>query len=185
MNKAVFLDRDGTINVDKAYLYQIEDFEYMPDVIEGLKKLQTAGYLLIIVTNQSGIARGFYTREDYKRLDRWMKGDLAKNGVYITASYYCPHHPQAVIVRYRTECDCRKPCTGMFIKAAADWDIDLSASYAIGDKPRDVAICRNTACRGILIEADSRDKRDLQNVMRVSCFAEAVECIISKEEKIN
>jgi len=185
MNKVVFLDRDGTINVDKAYLYQVEDFEYMPDVIEGLKELQTAGFLLIIVTNQSGIGRGFYTEEDYRKLDRWMKEDLEKKGVHIAASYYCPHHPQAMITKYRMECDCRKPCTGMFIKAIADWNIDLSESYAIGDHLRDVAICQNTACRGIVIEAKHKDENELYNVIRVSRFAEAVEYIISKEEKIS
>ena len=99
MNKAVFLDRDGTINVDKEYLSRIEAFEYLPGTIEGLKILQDAGYLLIIVTNQSGIARGYYREEDYLNLENWMVNDLAQKGIKISASYYCPHHPNGKVVK--------------------------------------------------------------------------------------
>ena len=100
MNKAVFLDRDGTINIDKNYLYRKEDFEFMPGAIDGLKKLQEAGYLLIVITNQSGIARGYYTEADYEKLTEYMKSELQKKGVFLTEVLYCPHHPEGVISEY-------------------------------------------------------------------------------------
>lgn len=151
MNKAIFLDRDGTINVDKAYLSKIEDFEYLPGVIEGLKLLQNAGYKLIIVTNQSGIARGYYTEEDFLKLNDWMIHDLKSKGIEVSKVYYCPHHPSGKIEKYRVNCDCRKPNLGMYRQAIRDFDIDVSASYAIGDKIRDSYICASTDCRGFLI----------------------------------
>ena len=151
MNKAIFLDRDGTINVEKNYLYKIEDFEFLPGVIEALKKFQDAGYLLIIITNQSGIGRGYYSENDFKKLNDWMLSTLKKFGVTITAVYYCPHLPDAKIKKYRKECECRKPNLGMYNQAIKDYDLDLSKCYAIGDKIRDCAICESTACNGYLI----------------------------------
>lgn len=151
MNKAIFLDRDGTINVEKHYLYKIEDFVFLPGVIDALKKLQDAGFLLIIITNQSGIARGYYSEEDFHKLNDWMMDFLRSNGVMITAIYYCPHLPEAKIERYRKSCQCRKPLLGMFEKAVSDYNINLSQSFAIGDKMRDCTICEETACRGFLI----------------------------------
>ena len=151
MNKAVFLDRDGTINVEKNYLYKIEDFEFIPGVIEGLKLLQDAGFLLIIITNQSGIARGYYTEEDFNRLNNWMLNQLVEYGVNIAKVYYCPHLPDATVKEYRIDCECRKPNLGMYYQAIRDYDIDLGQSYAIGDKIRDCAICESTDCNGYLI----------------------------------
>lgn len=151
MNKAVFLDRDGTINVDKAYLSKIEDFEYLPGAIDGLRMLQEAGFILIILTNQSGIARGYYTEDDFQKLNEWMLHDLSKRGIEISKVYYCPHHPTASVEKYRFECECRKPKLGMYKKAIEEFDIDISQSFAIGDKIRDLAICEKTAFRGYLI----------------------------------
>lgn len=151
MNRAIFLDRDGTINVEKHYLHKIEDFEFLPGVIEGLKLLQDAGFLLIIVTNQSGIGRGYYSEEDFNVLTKWMMQILEQSGVKITQVYFCPHLPDAMIEKYRKDCDCRKPRLGMYLKAVEDYDIDLSQSYVIGDKIRDCAICKDTECRGLLV----------------------------------
>lgn len=151
MNKAVFLDRDGTINVDKAYLSKIEEFEYLPGVIQGLRMLQDAGFILIIVTNQSGIARGYYTEENFLELNKWMLSDLRKKGIKIAKVYYCPHHPNGKIEKYKLDCNCRKPKLGMYEEAIEDFDIDLSRSFTIGDKIRDLAICEKTSCRGYLI----------------------------------
>lgn len=153
MNKAIFLDRDGTINVDKAYLSKIEGFAYLPGVIEGLRLLQEAGFILIIITNQSGIARGYYTEADFQKINEWMLRDLAEKGIEISKVYYCPHHQMAALEKYRIECDCRKPKLGMYKKAIEEFDIDLSQSFAIGDKIRDSAICEKTACRGFLISS--------------------------------
>ena len=163
MNKAIFLDRDGTINVEKHYLYKIEDFEFMQGVIEGLRLLQEAGYLLIIITNQSGIGRGYYTEEDFNILNNWMLEKLKEEGVIINAVYYCPHLPDAAVDIYKIDCECRKPKLGMFLQAIKDYDIDLSQSYAIGDKIRDCAICESTPCRGYLV-ADSEKEAVIEAV---------------------
>lgn len=163
MNRAIFLDRDGTINVEKHYLHKIEDFEFLPGVIEGLKLLQDAGFLLIIVTNQSGIGRGYYSEEDFNVLTKWMMQTLEQSGVKITQVYFCPHLPDAMIEKYRKDCDCRKPRLGMYLKAVEDYDIDLSQSYVIGDKIRDCAICNDTECRGFLV-ADNEKAEIIEDV---------------------
>ena len=163
MNKAIFLDRDGTINVEKNYLYKIEDFEFLPGVVEGLKQLQNAGYLLIIITNQSGIARGYYTEENFFRLNNWMLRDLNNKGIRITHVYFCPHHPEATIERYKKDCNCRKPQLGLFIQACLDYNIDLTQSYAIGDKLRDCSISRCQIHKCYLI-GDTEKKSILEDV---------------------
>ena len=149
--KAIFLDRDGTINVDRRYVHRIEDFDFLPGAVEGLRILQDAGYALIVITNQSGIARGYYTEEDFLRLNAYMAETLAKRGVVIADTLYCPHLPDAKIIRYRKDCGCRKPKPGLYYEAAKKWDIDFSQSWAVGDRARDCAICAETDCKGILI----------------------------------
>lgn len=156
MNKAIFLDRDGTINVEKNYLHKIEDFEFLPGAIDGLKLLYGAGYFLIIITNQSGIGRGYYTEEEFIALNDWMMEELEKEGVHISKVYYCPHLPNARVEKFRKICTCRKPALGLFEQAMKDFDIDLSLSWAIGDKIRDCSICEKTACRGVLIAENEK-----------------------------
>ena len=151
MNKAIFLDRDGTINVEKHYLYKIEDFEFLPGAIDALRELQRAGYLLIVITNQSGIGRGFYTEDDFQKLNDWMVCTLKEQGVTIADVYYCPHLSDAEIEVYRKDCSCRKPKLGMYKQAILDYNIQIGHSYAIGDKIRDCAICKSTPCKGFLI----------------------------------
>ena len=157
LNKAVFLDRDGVINVDKGYVYKIEDFEYLEGAIDNLRKYQKLGFLLIVITNQSGIARGYFTEEQYLALERWMISDLRSKGIFITACFYCPHLPDAIVPKYRCKCDCRKPGTALFHKAAEMYDIDLSESIAIGDKARDLTICNESGARGILLSNGWKD----------------------------
>lgn len=169
MNKAIFLDRDGTINVDKNYLYKVEDFEFLPGAVEGLRALQSSGFLLIIITNQSGIARGFFTLEDFLRLNDFMLTELENLGVHISKVYYCPHGPGST-------CHCRKPETGLFEQAVSEFNIDLSKSFAIGDKMRDCSICLKTECRGFLINAQS----DNEKITRVSSLLEAAKIITAK-----
>lgn len=179
MNKAVFLDRDGTINVEKHYLYKITDFEFIPGALDGMKLLSNAGYLLIIITNQSGIARGYYTEDDYQTLNRYMLQECEKNGIKITDTYYCPHLPEARIKDYSLDCECRKPKTGLFRQAIEKYNIDLSTSYAIGDKLRDLSICEKTACMGYLIDGFNSENGELPaGVKAVSSLAEAAEDIL-------
>ena len=166
MRKAVFLDRDGTINVDKNYLYKIEDFEFFPRAVEALQLLQSSEYLLIIITNQSGIARGYFTENDFIRLNDFMLNELEKLGVHISKSYYCPHGPNS-------KCNCRKPKTGLFEQAVKEYNIDLSKSFAIGDKLRDCSICLTTKCRGFIINGKSNN----ENIKSVSNLFEAAKII--------
>ena len=157
LRPAAFLDRDGTINVDKEYLYRIEDFEYLDGAAEGMRLLQDWGYALVIITNQSGIARGYYAEDDYFRLMEWMLADLAERGIYISGAYHCPHHLAGTVEKYAKSCNCRKPKTGLFYKAAEELGIDLDRSIAIGDKVRDLEICRETGARGFLLSEDGMD----------------------------
>ena len=131
MTKAVFLDRDGVINIDKAYVSKIEDFEFCEGVFEALKHFQNLGYLLIVVTNQSGIGRGYYSEENFQILSDWMQKELLHVKIKIDAIYHCPHAPEV-------NCACRKPKSGMFLKAIEDFDIDVANSWMIGDKETDM-----------------------------------------------
>ena len=136
MRRAIFLDRDGVINEDLGYVGKREDFHFLPGVFEALQYFQKLGFLLIIVTNQSGIARGYYTVQDFLSLSEWMKEELRKRDITITDIFYCPHHPE-------DGCECRKPKPGMILEAAKRYDIDLSASWMIGDKPSDIEAAKN------------------------------------------
>ena len=159
MNKAIFLDRDGTINVEKHYLYKIEDFEFLPGVIAALKKLQDVGFLLIIITNQSGIARGYYSEEDFLKLNTWMLDELKRHDVFILDVYYCPHLPDASIDKYRKTCECRKPKLGMFDQAVIEHNIDLGHSFS---QEKDVVIeeIRSGKRRNICYAASLSDCAD-------------------------
>ncbi len=163
MNKAIFLDRDGTINVDNDYIYLKEDFEFIPGAIEALKIFQDMGYVLIIITNQSGIARGYYTIEDFYKLNQWMMNFLKKHNILISRVYFCPHHKNAKILKYRCDCECRKPKIGMYNKAIQDFDLDIKNCIAVGDKIRDCSICFTTECRGYLI-GENEDNNIINNV---------------------
>lgn len=168
MNKAVFLDRDGTLNVEKNYLYKISDFEYLEGAKEALKIFQDLGYLLIVITNQSGIARGFYTEEDFYKLSSWIENDLSESGIVLTKQYYCPHLPDSKIKKYAKDCECRKPRLGLFLRAVEDYEIDLNESIAIGDKERDIAICETDLGKnmhGYLVYSDEESTMD--NVSRI------------------
>ena len=132
--KAAFIDRDGVINKEVGYLHRIEDFQY----IEGLKGLIQHGFAIIIVTNQAGIAKGYYKLQDYNKLTNWMVGDLRKHGVNLTDILFCPHHPNALIEEYRIDCPGRKPSPGMFCKAERNHNINMQQSIVIGDKITDI-----------------------------------------------
>jgi D-glycero-D-manno-heptose 1,7-bisphosphate phosphatase len=149
MNKAVFLDRDGTIIEDRDYLADPEGVVLLPGVVEGLRRLREAGYLLVVVTNQSGAARGYFTETDIHGIHDELAKQLVAEGIALDAFYYCPHGPT-------DGCRCRKPLPGMTLQAAAEWNIDLAASVTIGDKLRDVEAGTAAGCgTNILLGEDS------------------------------
>ena len=138
MTKAVFLDRDGVINEDAGYVYSPECFRFLEGIFEFCRTAQELGYLLIIITNQAGIARGYYSEEDFQRLNVWMLDEFMKKGVDIAEVYYCPYHPEHGVGQYKLDSNDRKPNPGMIFKARADFDIDLHNSILIGDKESDI-----------------------------------------------
>ncbi|WP_294496081.1 D-glycero-beta-D-manno-heptose 1,7-bisphosphate 7-phosphatase [uncultured Ruminobacter sp.] len=144
---AVFLDRDGVINVEKDYVYTIDEFEFIEDSIEALKIIQDKGYALVVVTNQSGIARGYYTEEDFLKLTEWMDWCLIDRGVTLDGIYYCPHHPEKGIGKYKVDCNCRKPKAGLIFDAVKQLDIDLGRSVMVGDTVSDIECGKNAGIK--------------------------------------
>jgi len=136
MDKVVFLDRDGVINVEKNYLHKIEDFEFIDGVFKSLLYLQKLDYKLVIVTNQSGIGRGYYTKEQYDILTIWLKEKFKSSSINVSEIYCCPHAPDV-------ECECRKPKIGMIQQASQIINIDYENSWVIGDKSSDIALGLN------------------------------------------
>ncbi len=135
---AIFLDRDGTINVDHGYIHEIDNFQFIEGAIEAMHELKKMGFALVMVTNQSGIARGIFSEDDFMQLTEWMDWSLADRDVDLDGIYFCPHHPEAVIEEYRQQCDCRKPQPGMLLSAQKELNIDMAASYMVGDKIDDM-----------------------------------------------
>jgi D-glycero-D-manno-heptose 1,7-bisphosphate phosphatase len=141
--RAAFVDRDGVINADSGFVYRIEDWAPLPGAVEGLLRLQRAGFALVVITNQSGIARGLYTEDDYLRLTQHMRRTLAASGVELSAVEHCPHLPDAPLAQYRADCHCRKPQPGMLRRAAASLEVSLTDSILIGDRASDIQAGRS------------------------------------------
>lgn len=152
---AMFLDRDGVLNVDKGYIHRPEDFIWVEGAPEAVKWLNDRGYLVIVVTNQAGIARGYYTEEEFLRLMDWVNGELRRRGAHIDAVYHCPHHPTEGFGAYRRECRCRKPAPGLLERALAEWEIDTAHSFMIGDKESDLLAAWAAGIRGALFSGGS------------------------------
>ena len=149
--RAVFLDRDGTIHEERDFLSDPAQLVLLPGATAGLRRLAGAGFALIVVTNQSGVARGYFTEDDVRRVNRALSEMLAAEGVTIDAYYHCPHYPQGTVAEYSFVCDCRKPAPGLILKAAKDADIDLVRSYMVGDHARDMAAGRAAGTRTVLV----------------------------------
>jgi D-glycero-D-manno-heptose 1,7-bisphosphate phosphatase len=158
MNKAIFLDRDGVINVERGYTHRLEDFVILPDLIEVLQLFQQKGYLLIIVSNQSGIAKNLYTQKDVEILHAYLLGELTKNKIHLSEVYYCVHHPDV------SKCICRKPDSLFVEKGLARFNINPKKSYFIGDKERDTEAAEKAGVKGILIEANISLKTILNQI---------------------
>ncbi|WP_145513228.1 D-glycero-beta-D-manno-heptose 1,7-bisphosphate 7-phosphatase [Yersinia massiliensis] len=135
---AIFLDRDGTINVDHGYVHEIDNFQFIDGVIDACRELKEMGFALVLVTNQSGIARGMFTEAQFLSLTEWMDWSLADRGVDLDGIYFCPHHPDGSVAEFREICECRKPLPGMLLQAQNEMNIDMAASYMVGDKIEDM-----------------------------------------------
>lgn len=147
LHRAVFLDRDGTLNEECNYLHRPEDWRWLPGVVDGLAKLHQADYLLVVITNQAGIARGYYTEEQVHALHTWVNLQLRQHGVSISGFYFCPHHPEFT----HGGCTCRKPSPLLLKKASVELDIDLGKSWMVGDKLLDIQAGNAAGCRSILV----------------------------------
>jgi len=168
--KAIFLDRDGTINIYKGFLTKEEDFELIPGVTEAIKLVNHSGYLAIVVSNQPVIARGDCTFEELQTIHEKMETLLGKEGAFVDAIYYCPHHPdkgfEGERPEYKFDCNCRKPKPGLLLQAAKDWNIDLSQSYMIGDSTRDLEAGRNAGCKqSLLINEENSLRTVIQDLL--------------------
>jgi D-glycero-D-manno-heptose 1,7-bisphosphate phosphatase len=150
--RAAFFDRDGTIIPNTGALTVDPDVEPLREAVDAIKKLRAAGFTIIVISNQSGVARGYYTEADLAGMHEAMLRKFEEAGAPIDAVYYCPHHPtEGADPAYTKECDCRKPKPGMFVRAAAEHDIDLGASYMIGDAERDIGAARAAGCKGTAV----------------------------------
>lgn len=166
--RAVFLDRDGTINREVDYLARVEDFAFLPGAIEALAALSEAGYLLVVVTNQSGIARGLLNEARLDEIHAHMSAVLQAAGVSLDWIGYCPHHPDHGEGRFRASCSCRKPKPGLFLSAAADLNVDLEGSFCVGDSMRDLKAAAEVGVAGLLVrtgkgEAEEQRSRGSRN----------------------
>lgn len=149
VTKAVFFDRDGTLNIDVKYLYRVEDFIWIEGAREAVKFCNDLGYLAIVVTNQSGIARGYYDATAVLEIHAWMQAELSKIGAHLDDIFFCPHHVDGVIKEYARRCDCRKPDTGMLETAIKKYSIARSYSFFVGDAETDMICARNAGVTGI------------------------------------
>ncbi|MFH1217937.1 MAG: D-glycero-beta-D-manno-heptose 1,7-bisphosphate 7-phosphatase [Pseudomonadota bacterium] len=151
MKPAVFLDRDGTINEQMGYINHISRFHLIPGAAEAISRLNGEGIPVVVVTNQSGLARGYFPESLLDAVHRKMEQELAAENAHVDGIYICPHHPEAKEEKFRLACDCRKPRNGLFLRAAIDLDIDLARSYVVGDRWSDLKAAARCGAKGILV----------------------------------
>ncbi len=188
MKRAVFIDRDGTFNVLGNYINKVEDFDLIPGADKAVKLARDAGFLVIIVTNQAGVARGYYTEEDVVVFHKNIQEVLEKFGTKIDAFYYCPYHPTKGIGKYLKDDDCRKPKPGMLLTAAKEHNIDLENSYMIGDNIGDVQAGQAAGCKSIMVRTGYGNEHqfkldELEKPLDQVCedLISAVEWILTEE----
>ena len=173
---AVFLDRDGVINEDSGYVGHWDSFVFLPGAVDAMRALCDAGFALIIVTNQSGIGRGYYTEEDFHRLTEQMCEELSQQGVSVAGVYFCPHLPEATLPQYRKTCNCRKPSPGLIHRAIEDLDIDLTRSAMVGDKISDM---QAALAAGIPYRYQVIDGESYEDCIPVGNLAEACKKLLA------
>ncbi len=155
LKPAIFLDRDGVLNKDVGYVYRLEDLVVLGGVVESLTKLKVKGFLLIVVTNQSGVARGKFDLSAVSLFNSQLEKEIARQGGPVIDGFYvCPHHPEGIVEAFKKRCDCRKPSPGLILQAAKEHSIDLKKSWMIGDKDSDVQCAKNAGVRAILAQSE-------------------------------
>lgn len=155
---AVFFDRDGVLNVDRGYVHAPEQFAWIDGAIDAVRACNESGLLVFVVTNQAGVAHGYYPESDVTRLHAWMSAALHAQGAHVDEFAYCPHHPQARLDAYRQSCACRKPAAGMILSLCTRWPIDLASSFLVGDKDTDLAAAEAAGLPGFLYRGGSLDE---------------------------
>jgi D-glycero-D-manno-heptose 1,7-bisphosphate phosphatase len=177
LRKAAFLDRDGVINKDKAYVFRWEDFEFVPGAIEGMRRMQQAGYALVVVSNQSGLARGYYTEDQYQTLTYRLRQELVAQGVTLDGVYHCPHHPEGTVAHLSMDCNCRKPAPGMILQAVQELKLSLADSLLVGDKPGDIQAARATGVGHVyLVDSDNPESVAKGQVTADGHYASLLDC---------
>lgn len=167
-DKAVFLDRDGVINVDSAYVYKPDEFVFIEGIFDLCRLFVSCGYRLFIITNQAGIGRGFYSEKDFLKLMLWVEAEFKKHGLLIEKSYFCPHHPKAGIGKYKVACDCRKPEPGMILQAQQEFNLDLAQSLLVGDKLSDIEAGNKAGLKkSYLIKSQYQTEYDFASVKQM------------------
>ena len=169
MSKALFLDRDGIINVDHGYVHKVEDFEFVDGIFELCQSAVKKGYQIFVITNQAGIARGFYDIAMFEKLTQWMVAAFAGHGVAVTKVYYCPHHPSKGVNEFVMSCQCRKPEPGIIMQAQQEFAINLAESIFIGDKVSDMQAASNAgvACK-VLLDSRYTNEKSTEQLIDVN-----------------
>lgn len=159
MERAVFLDRDGVIIEDVGYLDECSKIKFSRRVSEAIKLLNKNGFKVIVITNQAGVARGYFTEETLQKINGYIQDSLARQGAFVDKTYYCPHHVEGIIEEYKKECYCRKPNPGMIEIAASEYGFDLENSFVIGDNISDIEAGHRAGCKTILLEGEGSTGR--------------------------
>jgi len=159
---AAFLDRDGTLIEEVGYLNRIDRIALFPWSVDAVRLLNRAGFKVVVITNQAGVARGFFGEEFVREVEGWLAGRMHEGGARIDGFYYCPHHPQGVVEAYRRDCECRKPRPGMVLKASSDLGLDLARSVVVGDRWLDVELGRAVGARSILVRTGHGQREEHQ-----------------------
>ena len=177
MVPAAFIDRDGVINEERGFVHRIADFAFVPGSVEALRRLRAAGLRLVVITNQSGIARGLYSEADFHELNAYMSERLSEAGVIVDSVQYCPHLPDALVARYRLDCECRKPRAGMLLAAAHEINIDTAASILVGDRKADIEAGRAAGVGRCYLVRSGKPLSDTDVALADGVYADLAQCV--------
>lgn len=183
---AAFIDRDGVINAELGHVHRVEDFQFLPGVVESLRRLAARGYALVVVTNQAGIAKGLYDEAAYRQVADHMRDCLGRQGIVLAGVYHCPHHPSGTVPALARDCDCRKPAPGMLLRAARELTLDLARSVLVGDKVSDSQAGRAAGVRcTVLVESGHALPDDSLRHADHRCadLAAAVDWLLADDDK--